>query len=209
MPDLGTALDDIALIKDRMAGAALFRGFGPAVMAGTGVLAFAAGTVQAVTPTLTASPFAFIAFWTVIASAAALAIAIEAYARTRRHHGGLADAMLFQAAEHFLPVGVVGAVLAVIVVTAAPDIAWVLPGVWSLLVATGLFATHRFLPRTIAIAGAWYLLAGVAALLSAADGRTLSPWSMALVFGGGQLVLAAVLKFAFAPASDAAEDDHV
>ena len=41
-------------------------------------------------------------------------VGMEIVARTRRHHGGLADAMLFNAVGHFLPVGAIGAVVAAI-----------------------------------------------------------------------------------------------
>lgn len=199
MSELRGALGDIADIKERMAATALFRGFGPAVMAGTGGLALVAASVQGMNPDLLASsPVVFVLYWTGVATLSSVAIAVEAFARCRRHHGGLADAHLFNAAEHFFPAGAIGALLAVVFLIAAPDAAWVLPGLWSLLIALALFAAYRFLPRTIAIAAGWYVVAGAGALLAGADSRTLEPAAMGIVFGIGQLILAGVLKFAFA-----------
>jgi hypothetical protein len=69
-----------------------------------------------------------------------------------------------------------------------------LPGLWEILLGLGLFASLRFLPRPIAIAAAWYFVAGAAVLLLGCDARALSPAAMALPFGIGQLLLAVVLR---------------
>ncbi|MEO0792385.1 MAG: hypothetical protein AAFY27_07565 [Pseudomonadota bacterium] len=200
MDDLNRALSDLGEIRQRMASNAMFRGFGPAVMAMTGLIAFATAAAQTIWPAVLASgPGLFLLVWTAAAVVAASLIAWETFARTRRHHGGLADAMLFNAVEHFLPVGAAGAVLAAVLVQSAPDTLWILPGAWSILVSLALFAAYRFLPRTVAIAAAWYFLAGTAALLYAADTRALEPWAMAACFGIGQLLLAAILKYAYGP----------
>jgi hypothetical protein len=120
----------------------------------------------------------------------------EMVARTRRRHGGLADAMLFNAVEHFLPVGGMGAVVGAILLRFAPDAAWLLPGLWEMLVGVGLFVGVRFLPRSIAFAGAWYFLAGAATLILSSPTRGLSPWAMAIPFCVGQMLMAALLHFA-------------
>ena len=117
-------------------------------------------------------------------------------ARTRRHHGGLADAMLFNAVEHFLPAGVAGAVICLILLRFAPDTGWMLPGLWQMLLGVGLFVALRFLPRSIAVAAAWYFLAGAAVLIMSSQSRALSPWAMGIPFGVGQLVMAALLHMA-------------
>ena len=73
---------------------------------------------------------------------------IEMQARSRRHHSGLADAMVYQAIEQFLPVGAAGALLAVMLGKFAPETLWILPGLWQVLVSLGVFASVRTLPRT-------------------------------------------------------------
>lgn len=125
-------------------------------------------------------------------------------ARTRRHHGGLADAMLFNAVEHFVPIGAAGAAIAAVLLRFAPDTSWMLPGLWQMLLGIGLFASTRFLPRAIAIAGGWYFVAGAAVLMLAAGTRTLSPWAMGVPFGVGQLLLGALLHIALGGDDDQA-----
>ena len=71
-----------------------------------------------------------------------------------------------------------------------------LPGLWQVLVSLGVFASVRSLPRTVAFAGAWYFVAGFAALLLASQDHLLSPWTMGLPFAIGQLLMAAILHFA-------------
>jgi hypothetical protein len=104
--------------------------------------------------------------------------------------------MIHQAVEQFLPVGVAGASLAVVLWKFAPETLWMLPGLWQVLVSLGVFASVRSLPRTVALAGAWYFVAGFAILMLASDSHALSPWTMGLPFVIGQSLMAAVLHFA-------------
>lgn len=196
MSDLHKALADIGNIRLQLAAGTMFRGFGPSVVALTGVLALATAAAQWVWGDRHASPLAFLTAWIGVAILSSVLIGLEMRQRTRRHHGGLADAMLFNAVEHFLPMGAAGATIGAIVLRFAPDTAWMLPGLWQLLVSLGLFAAIRFLPRSVALAGAWYFLAGSAALMMASETRALSPWSMGLPFGIGQLLLATILHVA-------------
>ena len=78
----------------------------------------------------------------------------------------------------------------------APEALWMLPGLWQILVSLGIFASVRSLPRSIALAGAWYFVAGLGVLMLASDGHVLSPWTMGLPFAVGQLLMAAILHFA-------------
>jgi hypothetical protein len=117
-------------------------------------------------------------------------------ARSRRHHSGLADAMIHQAVEQSLPAGIAGILLAVMLWKFAPETLWLLPGLWQVLVSLAVFASVRSLPRTVAFAGAWYFVAGFATLLLASQSHALSPWTMGLPFVIGQLLLAAILHFA-------------
>ena len=56
----------------------------------------------------TAQPLVFFAMWAATAAVSAGLIWIEMQARSRRHHSGLADAMVYQAIEQFLPVAARG-----------------------------------------------------------------------------------------------------
>ena len=95
--------------------------------------------------------------------------------------------MIHQAIEQFLPAGVAGVLLAVMLWKFAPETLWMLPGLWQLLVSLGIFASVRSLPRSVALGGAWYFVAGFAVLLLASQTHALSPWTMGLPFVIGQL----------------------
>lgn len=196
MSDLQKALADISSIRLQLAAGTMFRGFGPMVIAATGVMALATAIVQVLLLEPILDPVTFVAVWTALAIVCAALIGFEMIARTKRHHGGLADVMLFNAVEHFLPVGAAGAVVCAIVLRWAPDAAWLLPGLWQLLIGVGLFVALRFLPRSISIAAAWYFLAGATVLIVSAQSRALSPWAMGIPFGIGQLLTAGLLHVA-------------
>lgn len=196
-PDIDRALADIALIREQMASRALFQGFGPAVIAASGVIAAAVALTQTLWPeSLAATAFATLLVWIATAVVVTALIAIEMRARARRHHGGLADAMILNALEQFLPAGAAGVALMLIVASFAPDLLALLPGLWQMLVALGVLAALRTLPRGVALVGAWYFLAGATVLILALQTRSLSPWMMGAPFALGQLLMAGVLRLA-------------
>jgi hypothetical protein len=197
MHDLDKALADILTIRSQIAAGTAFRGYGPAAVAATGALALMTAVIQFVwLDDPTGNPFVFFAGWAATALVSAAIIWIEMQARSRRHHSGLADAMIRQAVEEFLPPGIAGALLGPMLWKFAPETLWMLPGLWQVLVSLGIFASVRSLPRTIVFGGAWYFVAGFATLLVASQTHALSPWTMGLPFVIGQLLMAAILHFA-------------
>jgi len=88
----------------------------------------------------------------------------------------------------------------------APEALWMLPGLWQILVSLGTFASVRLLPRSVALAGAWYFVAGFSVLLLASQSHALSPWTMGLPFVIGQSLMATILYFASGDAD--AEEYH-
>jgi hypothetical protein len=197
MRDLDKALADIFTIRSQIAAGTAFRGYGPAAVAATGGLALITAVLQSLwLPDPTGYPLIFFASWAATALLSAGMIWVEMQARSRRHHSGLADAMIRQAAEQFLPAGVAGTLLAVMLWKFAPETLWMLPGLWQVLVSLGVFASVRSLPRTVAMVGAWYFVAGFTTLLLASASHDLSPWTMGLPFVLGQLLMAAILHFA-------------
>jgi hypothetical protein len=197
MRDLDKALADIFAIRSQIAAGTAFRGYGPAAIAATGGLA----SVTAVAQFLwlddpTGQPVMFFAGWAATALVSAGLIGVEMRARSRRHHSGLADAMIHQAVEQFLPAGAAGALLAVTLWRFAPEALWMLPGLWQLLVSLGISASARSLPRSVMLGAAWYFGAGFATLMLASENHALSPWMMGLPFVIGQLLMAAILHFA-------------
>lgn len=194
MQDLDRALVDIGAIRSQLARGAVFRGYGPATVSATGVLALAAAAAQALwLPRPAADVAAFLALWVGVAALSALVIGVETVTRSRRLHSGLADAMIHAAIEQLIPAGAAGALATVVIVQASPEAVWLLPGLWQILFGLGIFASSRALPRQVFGAGVWYLAAGLACLAFAKGDAALSPWAMGVPFGLGQLLTAALL----------------
>jgi hypothetical protein len=195
MNDLNKALGDISSIRRQVAHSTEFRGFGPATLAGTGFLAVAAAVAQAMwLPDPANHIAAYLTIWIWTAALSAAVIAIEMNARTRRIHSGLADEMIRMAVEQFLPAVGVGGLLTVVLVRFAPGALWMLPGLWQVTFSLGVFSSCRFLPRAVGAVGIWYLLTGLTSL-ALADTRALSPWSMGIPYGVGQMLVATILLF--------------
>ena len=197
MHDLDKALADIIAIRSQLAAGTAFRGYGPAAIAATSGVALITAFLQYLfLADPTKSPLPFFFGWAAAAALSGAMIWIEMVARTRRHHSGLADAMLYQAIEQFLPAAIAGVLLAVMLWKFAPETLWLLPGLWQVLTGLGVFASVRSLPRTVALAGGWYFVAGFVVLLLASHSHTLSPWAMGLPFVVGQALMAAIIYVA-------------
>ncbi len=200
MRDLDRALADILAIRSQLAAATAFRGYGPAALAATSGLALVTTLAQAVLlKDPTGHPLAFLASWFATAAVSAGVIWAEMRGRSRRIHSDLADAMIHNAVEQFVPSGAAGVALALVFVRFAPDSLWMMPGIWQILVSLGLFASVRSLPRGVAFGAAWYFVAGIGVLMLASSDHALSPWSMGLPFVVGQLILALILHLASGP----------
>jgi hypothetical protein len=197
MRDLDKALADIIAIRSQLAAGTAFAGYGPAAIFATAFVALITAGAQYVwLADPTHHPLMFLFGWAAAAGLSALMIITEMVARSRRHHSGLADAMIHQAVEQFLPSAVAGVLLAFVLWKFAPESLWLLPGLWQVLVSLGVFASVRILPRSVALAGAWYFVAGFAVLLIASQTHALSPWTMGLPFVIGQSLMATILYFA-------------
>ena len=207
MSDLHNALGDIGSIRRQVAGATEFRGYGPATLAATGVLAIAAAAVQSHWLTAPAQHIRqYLALWLAVAVVGTTFTAVQMHTRTRRMHSGLSNEMLRQAVEQFLPAALAGALLTLVLVRWVPAELWMLPGLWMIVYALGVFSSCRFLPRTMLAAGAWYLLTGLVCL-QLGDARALAPWTMGVGFGGGQLLVAGVLFAATPPEEEIDNED--
>jgi|HubBroStandDraft_6_1064221.scaffolds.fasta_scaffold27250_4 hypothetical protein len=203
MNDLNKALGDISSIRRQMARSTEFRGYGPATLAATGVFAMIASGAQAVwLPTPSKAIPAYLAIWITTALVSAALIASQMFARTRRMHSGMADEMIRMAVEQFLPSVGAGALITIVLVRYVPAALWMLPGLWQIIFSLGVFSSCRFLPRPTVVAGAWYLFTGLVCI-SLADARAFSPWAMAIPYGVGQLLVAAILLLN----SQAVDDD--
>ncbi|HVR23240.1 MAG TPA: hypothetical protein VMU26_07950, partial [Candidatus Polarisedimenticolia bacterium] len=165
MNDLNKALDDITSIRRQVAHSTEFRGYGPATLASTGVLAVAAAGAQARwLPDPGNHIAAYLSIWIWTAALSAALIGAQTYTRTRRIHSGMADQMIRMAMEQFLPSVGAGGFVTVVLVRSVPGALWMLPGLWQIIFSLGVFSSCRFLPRPVAAVGAWYLLTGLACI---------------------------------------------
>jgi len=195
MDDLNKALGDINSIRRQMARSTEFRGYGPATLAGTSVLAILAAVVQAIwLPDVADRLASYLAIWISTAALSAVLIGAQMHTRSRRIHSGMADEMIRMAVEQFVPSAGAGTLITLVLVwTASPGL-WMLPGLWQIIFSLGVFSSCRFLPRPMAIAGAWYLLTGLTSI-ALADSRAFSPWVMGISYGAGQMLVAGILFF--------------
>lgn len=193
MLDIDRALADISAIREQVAMSSQFRGLGPAALAATGLLALGVATLQSLTTDVAAGdPLAYFTVWIVTAFVAVGMLGGEIARRRRRDRSSLATTLLQNALLQFLPVGMAGAALFVFALSSAPDVLWMLPGLWQILVSLGIFAAARLLPGQTVLAAALYFLSGFCVLLMASRGHALSPWFMGIPFFVGQSLMAAV-----------------
>jgi len=206
MNDLNKALADISSIRRQMAQSTEFRGYGPATLASTGVLAVAAAGAQALwLPEPAGHISGYLGLWIGTAVLSAALIGAEMFTRSRRVHSGMADEMIRMAVEQFLPAVGAGALVTLVIARYVPAAYWMLPGLWQVTFSLGVFSSCRFLPRLVAAAGVWYLLTGLGCI-ALGDSRALSPWAMGIPYGAGQLLVAGILFFKKGASDENTED---
>jgi hypothetical protein len=192
--ELREALQQISDIRQQMARSEVFRGYRALTVAFSGVLGLAAAAFQ---PYWVTSPETelgrYLTLWVGVALISATIAGVELLLRARQAGPGLARDMTQLAVEQFLPCLVIGALLTACIYRSAPSVAWMLPGLWSLMFGMGIFSSCRLLPSLVVWAGFYYVVCGCC-LLSFGHGKNaFAPWQMAASFGGGQLFCAAIL----------------
>lgn len=204
MADLYKALGDIRSIRRQMAHSTEFRGYGPATLATTGIIAALAASAQALwLPDPAGHIYTYLSLWIATAVLSAVLTGLQMYARTRRIHSGLSNEMIRMAVEQFLPAAGTGLLVSIALARFAPAAFWMVPGLWQVIFSLGIFASCRFLPRPIILAGAWYLFSGLICI-ALGDTRALAPWTMGVGYGAGQLLVAGILFLATPEAADEA-----
>ena len=195
MNDLNRALGDISSIRRQMARSTEFRGYGPATLASTGLIAILAAGVQSLwLPDPVSHVSGYLSIWIATACLSAALTGVQMYTRTRRMHSGMSQEMMHIAVEQFLPAVGAGLLLTIVLVRYVPAALWMIPGIWQVIFSLGIFSSCRFLPRPLLAAGAWYLMTGLF-VIALAGNRALSPWAMGIPYGAGQMLVAALLLF--------------
>lgn len=202
MSNLHKALGDISSIRRQMAQSTEFRGYGPATLAATGVLAILTASAQAIwLPDPANHISAYVILWISTAALSAVLTSVQMHTRSRRIHSGLSNEMIRMAVEQFLPAAGTGLLVTIVVARFVPAVFWMLPGLWQVIFSLGIFSSCRFMPRLMIVAGAWYLLSGLVCI-ALGDSRSLAPWTMGLAYGVGQLLVAGILLVATPEAAD-------
>ncbi len=192
--ELREALSQISEIRQQMARNEVFRGYRSITVGFSGALGILAAAFQSRwVPSPEAELGRYLCFWLSVASASLIVAGAELSWRARSAGPGLARQMTLLAVGQFLPSVVVGALLTACIYRGAPQVAWMLPGLWSLVFGLGVFASYRLLPQQVFWVGSFYVLCGCLWLLWGQGDNAFSPWQMGISFGGGQLMSAAIL----------------
>jgi len=198
MSNLNDALAEISAIRSQIARETEFRGYGPASVAASGIIALLVAALQAHWLRSSTHDFgAYLAIWIATAAISLALSGTETVLRARRVHSSFANEMIYQAAEQFLPALAAGLLLTIVVVRFAVHSVWMLPGLWQVVFSLGIFASRRFLPRQMVLVAMWYLAAGLVCLSVGSENGPFSPWAMGIPFGIGQLLVAAVLQYGY------------
>ena len=192
--ELREALQQISDIRQQMARSEVFRGYRSLTVGASGVLGLLAAAVQARWVENPANELErYLSLWVGVAALSAIVACVELVMRVLKSESVLARDMTRLAVEQFLPCVVVGALLTICIYQSAPMVAWMLPGLWSLIFGLGVFASARLLPSLVSWVGLYYVVCGCVCLYWGQGDDFLAPWQMALCFGGGQLLCAATL----------------
>jgi len=192
--ELREALSHIAEIRARVAVMEGFRGYRAFPVGVSGVLAVVVAALQ---PLVVPDPGddlpGYLALWLATAFAGATAAASGIWWRWRTVDQPLSQQLTRLAVSQFLPCLAAGALVTLVVARHAPEVGWMLPGLWQVLFSLGVFASCRLLPRPILGVAIFYLVCGALNLASHTASRGFSPWGMAVPFGVGQLATAGIL----------------
>jgi hypothetical protein len=193
--ELRDALDQISEIRERMARGQVFRGYRSVTTGFTAVLAVATSVAQAYwVPEPKRDVDDYLWLWCGAAVISLLVVGSEMAVRAvRSGSASLHRQMTLLAVDQFVPCLVAGALVTYAIGKFAGGTVWIMPGLWAVLFSLGVFASRRFLPRGVGVVAGYYLLAGLICLAIGRDGATLRPVTMAVVFGVGQALAAAVL----------------
>ncbi len=192
--ELRDALTQISEIRLQLARTEVFRGYRAMPVAFSGLLAFAAAGFQTVwIPDPTQEIFAYLTLWIGAALLSAIAAGVEMAVRAKNSASPWTREITWLAVEQFVPCLIAGGLLTVVLVRSAPEELWMLPGLWQVLFSLGVFASCRLLPRATFVVAVFYLASGLGTLAMSRGELALSPWTMGLPFGLGQLLAAAVL----------------
>lgn len=194
MSDLDHVLSQLSEVRSHLATATRFHGLAPQAVGLSAAIAAAAAILQSVVPAqLNPDTRTYVLYWSAVAALATGIIAAEALGRARRAHGGRAGRMIDGALRLLLPSCIAGAAITFVLWKTAPEVLWLMPGIWQVLIALTGFSALPMLSPEMRWAGLFYLASGIGCLMLAKDMESLSPWLMGVPFAVGQSIVALVL----------------
>ncbi len=178
-----------------------------ASIGGSGLIALASGVGQPYwLPAASSDALAFFNYWCFVATASVALIGLEIGTRYLWCSTSLLRHETRQSLLEFFPFVAVGALLGWAVVTSAPEQMSLIPAIWSAVFGLGvLVSRNRLPPGAIWIAG-YYWLAAVLCIQFGTGSYSLTPWTVSLTFGVGQLLTAGLL-YSFSEAERGEEAD--
>ncbi|HEX8324470.1 MAG TPA: hypothetical protein VF595_11220 [Tepidisphaeraceae bacterium] len=191
---IAEAMDQIALIREQVARAEMFRGYRAATTAFSGVVAIVASYVTAIlTRNSAITDGTYLAVWCGAAGLCLLVVGLDVAWRVRRSQSLLQRDLTWSAVEHFMPALTAGGLLTLVLYQFAFETIWMLPGLWMILFGLGIHASRRLLPRFSGLIAGYYLASGLF-VLSLREWAAFNPWTMGAVFGLGQFMAAGLLR---------------
>lgn len=192
--ELRDALRQISDIRRQMAQGEVFRGYRSLTVGFSGVLGVVAASYQTHwVPSPASNLGRYLSLWIGVAAISLIVAGTELVWRWHSTGPGLGREMTRLAAEQFLPCVVIGGLMTACIYRAAPQAGWMLPGLWSLVFALGVFSSYRLLPSQVAWVASYFAICGVVCLLFGQGDYAFSPWLMGITFGVGQLFGAGIL----------------
>ena len=190
------ALEDLAEIRSSLNRAETFRGYRSAsILATSGVAWFGCAMQSRWVDPDAPELGAFLVLWIRIALICAVVSFGEVMVRYWRS-GPMFRHMTRSAVGPMIPALLVGLALTVVIAANAPQVGWMLPGLWSIVFGLGVAASARFLPKMVSLVAFYFVVCGLLSIVVSTRGWAYSPWLMGVSFGGGQMLTAAVLYWA-------------
>ena len=188
------ALADLAEVRDRLATVQRFDGYSGSAAIASGLVAIAAGIVQAILvpqPRSFAERHTYLAIW-LTCLGIALALNYGAIVIWRVRNRGAQAAVQFRTVGmSIVPALACGGVVTLSLV--ARNLDELLPGMWCATYALGLFASRAMVPREVVVVAVAFGTAAAALLLAPAI-NPLGWWIMPAVFGIGQILIGAIVR---------------
>ena len=164
----------------------VYRGYRSLTTSVSSMLAILGAVTQ---PLFVASPDTelgrYLIFWIGIAAVSAIVVGSEVWWRARRTDSEVLQQMTRLAVEQLSPSLVVGALLTLCIFQTAPQVSWMLPGLWALIFSLGIFAppaATTILVGCFVLRLVWSRLSILGArrqrVITVADGYLFRRWSV-------------------------------